>query len=376
MADENAFLQSGATAGFGIRLSYDTDQSRLFVVEAFENAPAFTAGLDRGSEITGIGTSASNIRSVTSLFAQGGSGAVSDALGPSTPGTARVLRFLDTSGTEIVTTVTKANYGISPLSPRYGVKIIEDRGRKIGYLNLRTFIDSANAQLRAAFGQFRAEGVTELVIDFRYNGGGLVSTADLMGDLMGRGRFASDVWSITRFRPSRSSSNETRNFRSEIQSIAPTKIAFIGTDGTASASELVINSMKSYLNTDIALIGTNTFGKPVGQIGLDRTQCDDRLRVVAFAKQNADGEGDYYSGLASTLSRSCRADDDFATALGNPAEASITQALDFLAGESCTPIIPSGSMINEQASQATATRRELLMPKAPNPAQREMPGTF
>ncbi len=376
IADENAFLQSGATAGFGIRLSYDTDQSRLFVVEAFENAPAFAAGLDRGSEITGIGTATNNIQSVTSLFAQGGSSAVSDALGPSTSGTSRVLRFTDAAGTEMTTTVTKATFSIRPLSTRYGVRIIEDRGRKIGYLNLRTFINSADSQLRDAFGQFRAEGVTELIVDFRYNGGGLVATADLMGDLMGRGRFASDTWSITRYRPSRSNNDETRNFQSEAQSIAPTKIAFIGTGGTASASELVINSMKSYLDADIALIGTDTFGKPVGQIGLDRAQCDDRLRVVAFAKQNADGEGDYYDGLANTLPRTCRADDDFATPLGDPAESSVAQALDFLAGESCTPIAPAGAKVSRGGQVAANIERQLLMPNAPNPAQREVPGTF
>ena len=58
------------------------------------------------------------------------------------------------------------------------------------------------------------------------------------------------------------------------------------------------------------LIGANTFGKPVGQIALDRSACDDRLRVIAFATQNAKRDGDYYAGLATTVEASCSAADD------------------------------------------------------------------
>ena len=136
------------------------------------------------------------------------------------------------------------------------------------------------------------------MIDFRYNGGGLVSTAELMGDLLGGNRLSSDVFTFTRFRPSKSSNNETRRFIVQSQSVSPVKIAFISTNATASASELVMNSFVPFLGVNAALVGSNTFGKPVGQIALDQTACDDRIRVVAFAKENAAGQGDYYSGLA------------------------------------------------------------------------------
>ena len=132
---------------------------------------------------------------------------------------------------------------MDPVSDRYGVRIINDGGNKVGYLNLRTFIvSSADPDLRAAFQQFKDDGVTELIIDFRYNGGGLVRIADLMGNLMGAGK-TGQVWSKTILRSSKSSYNETAFFSAQTQSIAPTKVAFIGRGGTASASELVINSM-------------------------------------------------------------------------------------------------------------------------------------
>ncbi|QJB68683.1 S41 family peptidase [Parasphingorhabdus halotolerans] len=383
IAEENAFLASGATAGFGIRLSYDSAASRVFVIEAFEGAPALAAGIDRGSEITGIGTIAANIQSVTSLFASGGAQAVSSALGPSTAGTSRVLRIRDAGGNETTVTVTKATFDIQPISPRYGVQIIDNGGTKTGYINLRTFIDSAEPQLRNAFEQFRAAGVTELVIDLRYNGGGLVRTAELFADLLGGARVTSDVQGVTRYRASKSSNNVTRNFRPQSQSISPTKVAFITTGSSASASELVINAMIPSLDANMALVGTNTFGKPVGQIGLDQAACDDRLRVVAFTTENSAGNANYFSGLASSLTNSCNAADDFTLALGNPAEASTARALGYLSGASCTPITSSqpGAVAGQNAAQrgkfaAVEERRELLMPQQPTPAQREVPGTF
>jgi C-terminal processing protease CtpA/Prc len=367
IAKENAFFSTGSSAGFGIRLSYDTGASRLFVVEAFEGAPALAVGIDRGTEILAIGTSGAAMQTVASLFASGGSNAVSAALGPSEPGVSRVLR-VSSGGIEREVTVSKTNFEISPVSSRYGVKVIDDGGRKVGYLNLRTFISTADPQLRMAFDSFRLQGITEIIVDFRYNGGGLVAIADLMGNLMGAGR-ANNVFSFTTFRPEKASNNSTTFFTPLSQSIAPTKIAFIGTGGTASASELVINSFTPYLRGNSALVGSNTFGKPVGQIALDRSQCDDRLRVVAFKTENANRQGDYYTGLASKVEASCKAADDIFRPLGDPAEASVKGALDFLAGRTCTPI----GATSGQSAQSVGGR-ELLQGQRPDIAQREVPG--
>lgn len=368
--EENAFFSSGSTAGFGVRFAYQGN--RLFVIEAFEGAPALAAGLDRGTEILAIGTSGTNLVSVTDILASQGTNGVNDALGPSTAGTSRVLRISNAAGTRDVT-VTKSNFNIDPLSTRYGVKTIDNGGQRVGYINMRTFITTADNQLRTAFADFRAQGITNFVIDFRYNGGGLVSTAELMGDLLGGNRSASDVFTVTRFRPSKSAENETRRFIPQSQSVSPVKIAFISTSATASASELVMNSFVPFLGVNAALIGSDSFGKPVGQIALDLTACDDRIRVVAFAKENAAGQGDYYSGLAQTMRTTCAAADDITRPLGDPQEASLRTALDFLAGRSCTPVAAG------QTAQSTSTQRErrvLPLPAAPNVAQREVPGSY
>ena len=370
IAEENAFISSGASAGFGFRVFTDSAARRVFIGETFENTPALAANIDRGAEILAIGTTTANLRTVSDIIASEGGGGVTNALGPTTAGTVRVLRVLDANGTRDVS-VTKANFDLVPVSNRYGSRIINDGAKRVGYLNLRTFISSADPQLRAAFDTFRAQGINEFVIDFRYNGGGLVSTAELIGNLLGANRSQNDIFSVTTFRPEKASNNSTERFQPQSQSVSPTKIAFITTGSTASASELVINSMAPYLGNNIAIIGANSFGKPVGQIAIDRAACDDRMRVIAFSTQNSTGGGFYYDGLVGKVANSCRASDDLTKSLGDPQEASVRTALDFLGGRTCTAIAGGG-----QTSQAVAGKPTALTPLLPSAAQREVPGLF
>lgn len=378
IAEENAYYESGASAGFGLRFATDTSQTRLFAIEAFENGPALAAGIDRGTEIISIGTGSSNLRTVSSLAAAGGMDAVIDAMGPDTPGTTRVLRVADATGLRNVS-VTKRTFDLTPVSGRYGTRVIDEGGRRIGYVNLRSFILPAEKPLRDAFAMFKAQGITDIILDFRYNGGGLVSVAGLLGDLLGADRKTTDIFNRLIFRPEKSAENEISYFLPQPESVAPTRIAFIGSGGTASASELVINAFIPYLEGRAALIGANTYGKPVGQVAIDKPNCDDRLRVVAFSSQNSVGNADYYDGLATSVKASCQASDDISYPLGDPREAATRQALDFIAGRSCTPIAgtPRTLSIDRRAASSPAEeRRELLTSRRPNPAQREVPGLF
>jgi hypothetical protein len=180
------------------------------------------------------------------------------------------------------------------------------------------------------------------------------------------------VFSYTTFRASKANNNSTKLFAAQPQAIAATKIAFIGSTGTASASELLANSFIPYLGTNTALIGTNTYGKPVGQIAIDKAECDDRMRVIAFRTENANHQGDYFGGLASVFQKTCAAPDDITHQLGDPNEAQIKAALDFLAGRTCTAITASEG----QKALSVAPKREVFRPENVSTAQRESPGSF
>lgn len=386
IAQENAFNATGQTAAFGIRLGYDSANRTVTILDSYETGPAFTAGLTRGVRITAIGERPDSLVSVSDLFIRGGSAAISEALGPSTAGITRAIRYQPLDGPEATVSVTKADFNIPPVSPTFGTQIITRGGQTIGYLNLRTFIASAETPLREAFQRFRTAGVDRVIIDFRYNGGGLLSGAELMGDLMGRSRLPNDVFGRVAFRPSKSNENSTRLFREAPQSIAPRALAFITTGSTASASELVAAGMLPWTRGNIWMVGENSYGKPVGQIAIDRPACDDRLRIIAFAVQNADGDGDYYNGLKTIFDRrgekTCTGSDTPALAMGNPAEGQTAAAILALNGGSCTPITDTAgriSMAPETDVPAEGPARftgKMLPSTAPSPAQRDMPGLY
>jgi len=371
IAEENAYYSSGSSAGFGFRLSSDGART-ITVAESFEGGNALQAGIDRGAQILAIGTSSSDLRDVSDIMAAQGSAGVQAALGPDTSGTTRVLRVRDPNGSVRTVTLAKSDFTLAPVSSRYGAQILTDPngGGRVGYVNLRTFITTADPALRSAFATFKAQGIDKVIVDLRYNGGGLVSIAELFGDLLGGARAPTDVFDYTSFRPEKSANDAVRLFAPKPESISPTRVAFIGTRATASASELVINGMIPYFRANLGLIGTNTYGKPVGQVAIDKSECDDRLRVIAFATQNANRQGSYFNGLASNVEASCAASDDLSQPLGNVREASVKAALDFVAGRSCSAI---GGFALARAASAP---NELLTPERPNTAQREVPGLF
>jgi C-terminal processing protease CtpA/Prc len=374
IAQENALAQTGASAGFGVRLSSDAAARRVFVSEAFEGAPALAAGIDRGTEIIAIGTGPGDLRTVDAIIASEGVGGVTNALGPTTAGTSRLLRVRGLDGTTRDVTITKTVFALDPVSDRYGARILDDDGRKVGYVNLRTFsVQSAEQDLRAAFSQFKAQGITNAIVDLRYNGGGFVYLAELLNNLL-LNKPAGTVMGYTTFRASRAGNNQTSFFTPQPESISSMKIAFIGTRSSASASELVMNAALPYLGPNAALIGENTFGKPVGQEAFDNASCDDRMRVLSFRTENASRQGDYFNGLASKFQSTCRAVDDVSKQLGDPQEAMIKVSLDFLAGRPCASAITSGGLTT-QAVRETSTP-ELVTPAAPNTVQREIPGFF
>jgi C-terminal processing protease CtpA/Prc len=365
-AEEQALLGDGQFIGFGFRTRTD-EGNRAFVTEVFESSPASEAGLRRGDEIVAV-DAGSGFVATGDLLADGST--ISDALGPAEAGIRRGLRLLGTGGIREVG-MAKRTVAIDPVPDAYGALVLPLAGTAgVGYLNLRSYIGTADPQLRQAFNQFRARGLDYFIVDLRYNGGGLVSTAELLGDLLGAARARNDVQFALVHNPDRSSQNRTRFFDPRPESVRPVRIAFLTTGATGSASEISINTMAPWV--EIAIVGGNTLGKPVGQLAFDLPKCEDRLRIVTFRTINALSQGDYYDGLASSLRYACAATDTLDRPLGDPGEGLTAAALEWLGTGACTSLI-SEAPGRGKPSGAPATDRPAL-PRPPSPAQLWMPG--
>ena len=366
-AEDSAFFGEGEFVGFGFRTRTDPGP-RVFLSEVFEPSPASEAGVVRGDEIVAV-DSGSGFVPTAELLASGDT--INDVLGPPDAGVERGLRLADPTGETREVTLSKRTVAIDPVPDDGGARILPLAGTSgVGYLNLRTYISSADAQLRTAFDGFRAQGIEYFIVDLRYNGGGLVTTYELLGDLLGGARGTSDVLARTVFNAHHSNSNSTRNFRPQTQSVAPVRIAFLTTEATASASELNINTIRPWI--EVAIVGSDTFGKPVGQAAFDLTGCSDRLRLVTFETVNALDEGGFYDGLAPSMTFACAAEDTLGEAPGDPAEGLTAAAMQWLSTGVCGTLMDAATARALQADGKAATRYP--RPERPSAAQAWMPG--
>ena len=163
-------------------------------------------------------------------------------------------------------------------------KVFTEGTKKIGYLLYNQFARNYDGELNAAFASLKSENIDELIIDLRYNGGGSVSTATYLGGMI-TGQFTGQLYSQQvwndKIKNAFSANSFINNFTDEISntdvngtlilkenlnSLGLDKVYFITTYSTASASELVINSLSSYI--DVKVVGKTTRGKQVGSITL------------------------------------------------------------------------------------------------------------
>jgi carboxyl-terminal processing protease len=163
-------------------------------------------------------------------------------------------------------------------------KVFTEGTNKIGYLLYNQFARNYDGQLNAAFSNLKSEGITDLIIDLRYNGGGSVSSATYLGSMV-TGQFNGDLYSqevwndkiknalpaerfLNNFTDEIKNTDSNRNvvLQERINSLGLDNVYFITTYSTASASELVINSLSSHI--DVKLVGKTTRGKQVGSITL------------------------------------------------------------------------------------------------------------
>jgi hypothetical protein len=350
----------GQSVGWGIVTL--TRGTQLFLAQVVGGSAAADAGFVRGDEILSIGPDAGSLVPAADLIA---AGTLGDAFGPSTAGVSRTFEVRTPAGATVQRTMAKRLYSLDPVA---WAILPRDPAPPAGWLGLRTFVSTAEAPLRAAFAAFQAAGATDVVVDVRYNGGGLVSTAELLADLLGGGQAGKAMYQ-QRYNARYASQDASASFSAEPAAVAPARVAFVTTGATASASEMVPNVLDPYLS--VALVGAQTYGKPVGQFVITDSQCDSALLLVGFRLANASGNTDYFAGLPDPPGFQgplCPAEDDLTRAQGDPLEASTAAALHWLQNGTCPPPPPAAPL----AARAQAHPR----PSRPSTAQVEMPGLY
>lgn len=315
---EEQFFGEGKFEGFGFSYRFETNDE-LRVTRVFADSPAAQGGLARGQQIVALnGTPVADIiagQGVNALF----------AVFDTSPLT---FTLRDRNGVDLEPTTIER--GIVTIDPVPQWRLIErPDGTKAGYLEFYQFISTANAELDAVFAEFRTNNVTDVIVDLRYNGGGIVTTAELFGDLLGGFVAGNLAFSETRYNMDKANENSVRLFNLLANSINLSRLVVIASGSTASASELVINGMVPHV--EVAIVGDTTFGKPIGQSGWQF--CDNILRLTTFQLFNADGFGAYFDGLPVTAG--CAASDDLSVEVGAVGDPNLDAALNYLGTGAC-----------------------------------------
>ena len=210
-------------------------------------------------------------------------------------------------------TLTKTELSENPILIN---NVIENGGHKIGYLMYNGFYPNYDLQLNDAFASLKSQGITDLVLDLRYNGGGSVQTAAYLASMI-TGQFTGQIFAKERWNnkvnayfesedPDALKNLFTNNIDgTPIKSLNLNKVYILTTNSTASASEIVINGLKSYIN--VVQIGDTTIGKNVGSITIydsptfgkkDRNPLHHyAMQPIVFKISNSKDVSDYSKGL-------------------------------------------------------------------------------
>lgn len=332
------YFQSGISFSYGYSLQRQGTRLRILFVEP--GSPADLAGLKRGMTIASIDN--------TSL-AQPADDVQYAALYPSKAET-HTFSIVEADGS--MTRNLQMTAASIVKSPVLETKVLQDQGRKIGYMVFNDHIRTAEQPLINAISSFREAGIDDLVLDVRYNGGGYLYIADELAAMIGGYRTAGSIFEtlIHNDKYPQKTEDSTSWFYSYDTNSQPLpwlnlpRVFVLTSSRTCSASESIINGLSPFM--EVILIGENTCGKPYGF--RQKNNCNMAYFAIEFSGVNALGKGDYVDGFAPK----CQVADDLDHPLGDLNEKRLSAALNYAKTGTC----PAPTGFSKQAmppSQAT-----------------------
>ena len=336
LAEYETYLTAvSARYGFYFRILRHSPTTEVVILYTEPNSPAAQAGLQRGTKIMAVD---GNAFDVTDLVPDG----VDET---------HTFLVLD-SGSVTPRTVVLSSAVITNTPVRH-VSVFDTTAGQIGYLLFTFHAGKAEEELINAIRYFADEGIRDLVLDLRYNSGGLIDIANRLSYMLaGFDQPEQPIFYSQQF--NNKSPELTSHVFSSLSSAGETlptlnlaRVFILTGASTCSASELIINGLRG-IDVDVIQVGETTCGKPYGFI--DQINCGRVYSSINFKSLNNNNFGDYADGFSPEnsietagirLAGCYVADNDYEHMLGDPQEALFAAALQYRIDGSCPTISPS-----------------------------------
>ncbi len=307
---ENLFSGVSISAGFQYVVGEFSDTGNLFLLIIYvqEGTSADTSGLKRGDIIVKVNNSNITVENIRTVLSRS---IIDLELGDLD----ETEKIITPSGQILTVQTSQAQENPILLS-----KIFETGGKKVGYLVYNGFIREFNDELNAVFGDFKTQGINELILDLRYNGGGSVETSTYLASMI-TNQYNNNLYSVLKTNEkiglideyaftdqlnTYDLGSDTPSGQQAINQLNLNRLIVIGTGYTASASELIINGLRGQ-EMEVVLIGSRTYGKDVASITLydssdfskENVNQDHKyaMQPIVAKNYNAKGESNYSNGF-------------------------------------------------------------------------------
>jgi len=359
--------QGGVSAGYGAEWAFisATPPREIVVAYTEPNSPATAAGTDLARGATILEVDGFDINTNT----QAGVDALNAALRPATVGETHDFTIRDLDGTVRQISMTSATITSAMVQ---NTQVINTPTGDIGYMTFNFFRSPAERELVDAINTLNAgNGIDDLVLDLRYNGGGfLVIASQLAYMIAGPGPTEGKTFETTQFNDKHPTTDPVTG-----QPLSPTpfydvtvglslapgaalptlnlpRVYVLTGGGTCSASEAVMNGLRG-AGVEVIQIGSTTCGKPYGFYPTDN--CGTTYFTIQFRGTNEMNFGDYSDGFVPSAVDDgmanvggCPVSDDYTKQLGDPGENRLEVALAHQAGQGCiTPTAVGPSVLSK-----------------------------
>jgi carboxyl-terminal processing protease len=317
-------ISSGVAKDFGLNIFF-LQQGDLRVRFVEPLSPAGIAGVRRGWKIT-------KINGNTDITTSNADYIVANVYNS----TSSTITFKKPDGNSIDISLTASTYQETPV---YLDTVYTAGAKKVGYLVFTSFLGDTTAvynRFQQVFSKFSTSGVTDVIVDIRYNGGGYVTMSQTLANYLVKSSANGSTMMTQKFNANYANLNETTKFVKQ-GSLDINNLYFIVSGNTASASELLVNNLKPYMN--VKMVGDTTYGKPVGffPIGVG----DWYIFPVSFRSTNSNGEGNYFGGISVDKIVDDGLDKDF----GDVSESRLASVLSYI-NTGSFGYVPKGTALN------------------------------